>query len=151
MATSKAAPKTSTVTEFPALPKIEVPEAVRAVAEKSVTQAKAAYETMKTSAEEATDMLEEGFAKASKGYTELGQKAIEAARANTNAMFDFAAAMMGVKSVSEAIELQSAHARQQFDLVSAQSRDMAETVGSIAGDVSRPYQAVAARGFAFGK
>ena len=71
------------------IPKMEIPAAFREIAEKSVSQAKENYEKMKSAAEEATDVLEDTYATATKGASEYGLKCIEAARANTNATFDF--------------------------------------------------------------
>src|SRR5262249_43572359 len=87
------------------LPKMEIPAAFRELAEKSVSQAKETYEKMKSAAEEATDVLEDTYATASKGASDYGLKVIEAARANTNAAFDFATQLMTVKSLSEVVEL----------------------------------------------
>src|SRR5215468_3284311 len=72
------------------LPKFEMPAAFRDIAEKSVSQAKENYEKMKAAAEEATDLLEDTYATASKGAADYGVKVIEVARANTNAAFDYA-------------------------------------------------------------
>ena len=46
-------------------------------------------EKLKAVAEEATDVLEETYAAATKGSTEYGLKLIDTARLNTNAAFDF--------------------------------------------------------------
>ena len=69
---------------------MEIPAAFREIAEKSVSQAKETYEKMKSAAEEATDMLEDTYATATKGASDYGLKMIEAARENTNSTFDFA-------------------------------------------------------------
>jgi len=49
------------------IPKMEIPAAFREIAEKSVSQAKETYEKMKSAAEEATDVLEDTYAAATKG------------------------------------------------------------------------------------
>ena len=72
------------------MPKMEVPAAFREFAEKGVNQAKDNWEKMKAATEEATDLIEDSYATASKGAADYGLKLIEAARANTNAAFDFA-------------------------------------------------------------
>ena len=73
------------------MPKMEVPAAFREIAEKGVAQAKEHYEKMKTAAEDATEMLEDTYATASKGCSDYGLKLIETARANSNAAFDCSA------------------------------------------------------------
>src|SRR5262249_61232921 len=95
--------------------KMEIPPAFHKNAEKSVSQAKQTYEKMKPAAEEATDVLEDTYAAATKGASDYGLKVIEAARANTNAAFDFASQLMTVKSLSEMVELSTAHTRKQFE------------------------------------
>ena len=97
------------------VPKMEVPAAFREFAEKSVTQAKDNWEKMKAATEEATDLIEDSYATASKGAADYGLKLIEVSRANTNSMFDFATQLMTVKSLSEAVELSTSHMRKQFD------------------------------------
>ncbi len=107
------------------IPKMEIPAAFREIAEKSVSQAKETYEKMKSAAEEATDVLEDTYAAASKGASDYGLKVIEAARANTNAAFDFATQLMTVKSLSEMVELSTAHTRKQFEALATQSKELA--------------------------
>jgi phasin len=93
------------------MPKVEVPAAFREMAEKSVAQARDGYEKMKAAAEEATDMLEDSYATASKGATEYTLRALEAARDNANAAFDFASELLAVKSLSDVVELTGTHAQ----------------------------------------
>src|SRR5499426_4152161 len=92
------------------IPQMEVPAAFREFAEKSVSQAKETYERMKTAAEQATDVLEDTYATASKGASDYGLKVIEVARNNANATFDFYSRLFTLKSYSELVELSTAHA-----------------------------------------
>ena len=89
------------------MPNMEVPAAFREIAEKGVAQAKEGYEKMKTAAEDATEMLEDTYATASKGYSDYGLKLIETARANSNAAFDLFGELLSAKSVAEVVELYS--------------------------------------------
>jgi phasin len=133
------------------VPKMEVPAAFREFAEKSVTEAKDNWEKMKAATEEASDLIEDSYATASKGAATYGLKLIEASRANTNSMFDYATQMMSVKSLSEAVELSTAHLRKQFDTFSAQSKELtalaqkvtSETVEPIKDSVTSAFKKVA--------
>ena len=49
------------------MPKFETPAAFREMAEKGIAQAKDGYEKMKGAAEQATELLEDTYATASKG------------------------------------------------------------------------------------
>jgi phasin len=142
---SKAAPAASFETpkfEFPhfEIPKMEIPAAFRELAEKSVSQAKETYEKMKSAAEEATDVLEDTYATATKGAADYGLKMIEAARENTNAAFDFASQLMTVKSLSEMVEVSTAHTRKQFETLTAQSKDLAAIAQKVATESVEPVK-----------
>jgi phasin len=122
------------------MPKMEIPAAFREFAEKSVSQAKENYEKMKSAAEEATDLLEGTYATASKGASDYGFKVIEAARANTNAAFDFATELMAVKTFSDFVELSTGHARKQFEALTAQTKELAALAQKVATDTAEPVK-----------
>ncbi len=122
------------------LPKMEVPAAFREFAEKGVSQAKDNWEKMKVASEEATSMIEESYATASKGAADYGLKLIEVARANTNSAFDFAGQLFGTKSLSEAVELSTAHARRQFDTATAQTKELTALAQKVATEASEPIK-----------
>jgi phasin len=129
------------------MPKFEVPAAFREFAEKGVTHAKENYERMKAAAEEATDVLEDTYANATKGAADYGLKLIEATRNNTNAAFDFYTELMAVKSYSEVIELSTAHARKQFEAVTAQTKDLAALAQKVATDTAEPIRGSVSKAF----
>jgi phasin len=122
------------------IPKMEVPAAFRELAEKSVTQAKDNWEKMKAATEEATDLVEESYATASKGCSDYGLKFIEAARANTNAHFDYTAQLFTVKSFAEAVELSTAHLRKQFDTMAAQGKELSALAQKVATETCEPIK-----------
>ena len=132
-----AVPKAETFEAF-SMGTMELPEAFRDIADKTVKQAKDSYEKMRTAAEEATDMLEDQLETTRSGMLALNQKALEVAKANADAAFQFARDVLGVKTVAEVIELQTAFARKQFELVTAQSKEMQVLVQKVATDTTQP-------------
>jgi phasin len=133
-------------TEFPKfpnfeMPRFEVPGAYRELAEKSVVQAKQNYERFKAAAEETNELLESTYTTALRGMSEYGLKAIEAMRDNANAQFDFARDLFAVKSASDVVELSSAHARKQFDALSAQGKELASLAQKVSTDTAEPIKA----------
>jgi phasin len=122
------------------VPKIEIPVVLRELAEKSVSQAKETYEKLKSAADEATDVLEETYATATKGASDLSLKLIEAARENTNAAFDFAAEIMTVKSLSDVVELSTRHTRKQYEAVAAQTKELTAIAQKVAVETSEPLK-----------
>src|SRR5450755_5018124 len=89
----------------------EVPEQMRAFAEKGVSQARDSYAKFKDVAESHNGTIEAVFSNASKGASEYSAKLMEIVKANTTTTLDFAQALIGVKSPSEAMELWTSHAR----------------------------------------
>jgi phasin len=128
-------------------PKFEVPAAFREFAEKGVSQARDNWEKMKVATEEATDLIEGSYATCSKGMVDYGLKLIEAGRANTNAAFDLAGQLMAVKSMSEAVELSTAHARKQFEAMSVQAKELAALAQKVATETSEPIKESVASAF----
>jgi phasin len=122
------------------MPKVEMPAAFREFAERGVAQAKDTYEKMKAAAEEATDVLETTYSTATKGASDYGLKVIEVARTNTNAAFDFAGEVMAAKTLSEVVELTSAHARKQFETLSAQSKELSALAQKVATETAEPIK-----------
>lgn len=105
------------------MPKMEVPAAFREYAEKGIAQAKANYEKVKASADEANGIVEATFKTASKAATDYGTKLTEAARANTNAAFDFAQDAATIKSFSDFITLSTEYSRKQIEVLTAQTKE----------------------------
>nr|WP_306265099.1 phasin [Pararhizobium sp. IMCC3301] len=116
----------------------EVPAMVRDMAEKAVSQSKDGYAKAKAAAEDSFDMVEETLETVRETSLEVQQKAMDNAKASTDAVYDFFKDMFGVKSVSEAVELQTSFARQQFEMLSAQTKDMSELAGKAATESFKP-------------
>ena len=130
------------VSPFPTsvFPGVETPAAFRDIAEKSLSQAKDNYEKMKSAAEEATGVLEDTYATASKGAADYSLKMIEMARDNANAAFDFATELLGAKTFSEFVELSSTHTRKQFEALAEQSKELATLAQKVATEAAEPIK-----------
>src|SRR3954468_2007911 len=83
----------------------EVPEQMRAFAERGVSQARDTYARFKDVAETQNGTMEAVFTRASKGASEYSAKLMEMAKANTSANLDFAQQVLGVRSPSDAMEM----------------------------------------------
>ena len=122
------------------MPAMEVPEAMREFAEKGIAQAREGYAKMKSVAEDATDMIEDSYEAARQRVLDFNMKALDAAKANTDATFDYVKRMMTVRTLAEAVELQTSFAREQFDAYSAQAKDMQAHFQALAEDTTKPIQ-----------
>lgn len=117
---------------------VEMPPVVRDMTEKSVAQVREAYDKVKSSAEEASDMVEDTFETTRKGMMDLNMKALEVTKANSDATYDFFKKALGAKSISEAVELQTAFARECMDTFTSQAKDMQTFGQQFAEDVTKP-------------
>jgi phasin len=125
----------------------EVPEQMRALAEKGVSQARDNYAKFKDVAESHNSTIEAVFASASKGASEYSAKLMEMMKANTSATLDFAQELIGVKTPSEALELWSAHAKKQFETFTAYSKELAELSQKVAAETVEPIKTSASKLF----
>src|SRR5438309_8645989 len=91
----------------------EVPEQVRAFAEKGVSQARDNYAKFKDAAETHNVTIEAVFTSAAKGASEYSTKLMEFMKANTTASLEFAQELLGIKTPAEAMELWTSHTRKQ--------------------------------------
>ena len=123
----------------------EVPEQVRAFAEKGVSQARESYAKFKDVAETHNGTVEAVFASASKGASEYTAKLMEFMKANTTAHRDFTQQLFGLKSPSEALELWTGHTRQQFETLQAQAKELLELTQRVAAETAEPIKASAAK------
>src|SRR6478752_1864209 len=108
----------------------EVPEQMRAFAEKGVSQARDNYAKFKDVAESHNGTMEAVFTTAS-----------------TTASLDFAQSLFGVKSPAEAVELWTAHARKQFETFTANTKELAELTQRVATETVEPIKANATKLF----
>ena len=123
----------------------EVPEQMRAFAEKGVSQARDSYAKFKDAAETHNGTIEAVFTTASKGASEYSAKLMEFMKANTTATLDFAQELLGVKSPTEAVELWTSHTKKQFETLTAQAKELAELGQKIATETAEPIKASASK------
>ena len=106
------------------MPKMEMPAEFREITDKGVASARDTCAKAKVASEEAADLLKNTYATVANAATDYNLKLIEIFRTNTRAAFDHVHELLGVKSPSEFIELSTAHLRKQYDIVSAQNKDL---------------------------
>ena len=123
----------------------EVPEQMRAFAEKGVSQARESYAKFKDAAENQNGTIEAVFTSASKGASEYTAKLMEFMKANTSAHLDFAQELFGVKSPTEALELWTGHSRKRLETLQAQAKELVEISQRVASETAEPIKASASK------
>jgi len=128
--------------EFPKfdLPKMDVPEGLREFAEKGVAQTREVYEKAKATAEEATRVLEDANRAFAKALAEYNRTSLEAGRTNINAAFDWALALAKATSLSEVVEVSTAHMRTRFEAMGEQGKELAALAQKAANDTAEPIK-----------
>ena len=138
--TSKAKTAKHSASPF-AMPKfdlsnMEMPDVFREIAEKGVAQAKDNYERIQAATQEATELLKSAYTTAAEGTADYNRKVIEIACTNAHAAFDYAHELLVVKSPSEFIELSTAHARKQFEAMTAQTKELTELAQKVTTEIA---------------
>jgi phasin len=125
----------------------EVPEQMRAFAEKGVSQARDNYAKFKDAAESHNSAMESFFANASRGAGEYSAKVMEFLKANTTANLDFAQELLGIRSPSQVLELWTAHTRKQVETFAVQARELGELGQKVAAETVEPIKDSASKLF----
>lgn len=147
---AKAAQKTESadVFAFPALDAAPYADQFRTFAEEGMSKSKEAYDKVKTSMEDAQKTVESTMETAQTQSSKVSQAAINAMRANTEAGFAHFEKLLGVKSLAEVFEIQSAFVRKQAEMAVDQAKEM-QTVSKDAIDaMSAPVKAATEKAMA---
>ena len=139
---------TAAGTKSAGTPNMGTPQAMREMAEKGTAQAKQAYDKMSAATTEASSVLQNAGATAAQGFKDSNAKVIEFARINSNAALDFANQLLSVKSPAEFIQLSTEHARKQFEVISAQTKELTALSQKVMLETAEPLKAGAAKAFA---
>ena len=121
----------------------QMPESMRALAEKSVAQTRELYAH---SLEAVLESWESFLVAAGQGSVALNRKAIDIARRNINAGFGLAQRLAGARNLAEAMELQATYWRKQLGELSSQAGEMRTLSTKVTADVAAPIKAQVTRG-----
>jgi phasin len=127
--------------------KTNAPDGLREIADKGVAQTKVNFDKARVATAEAADLLKNSFTTAAKGAADYNIKIFEIARANTNTAFDYAHEMLAVKSVPEFVELSTAHARKQFETMTAQTKELTALAQKMTTDLAEPLKTGVTKAF----
>jgi phasin len=110
----------------------EIPADMRAMAEKSVEQARVAFNTFMTAAQEAMATFE-GQAKAAQaGAKDMSEKALGYAERNVANTFAFADRIVHAKDAQEFLRLQTEFVQAQMKELAEQAKELGESAAKMA-------------------
>ena len=110
--------------QFEAFRDTQVPETVRALAERSVVQTREAYEHSKIALQSVLESWNKSFGAAGQGTMALNSKIIDIAERNIDKNFDFAMSLCRAKNLAEVMELQAAYLQKQFGQLRSQAEEV---------------------------
>ncbi len=108
-------------------PSYEIPSDMRDLAEKSVDQARKAFEGYITAAQKAVGQADDTATSVQSNAKNLGTKAMSFAEHNVRTAFDLAQKLVRAKDLQEVLSLQSEYAKTQMTTI----QDQAKELGSI--------------------
>ncbi|MFN4274521.1 MAG: phasin [Aliihoeflea sp.] len=140
---SKTTAKTAETIEFPTFDATQATDQMRAMAEKSVEQTKEAYAKMKSGAETTQKAFEQSFEAARASSTEMALKSIAAMRAGAESSLSHMEALVGAKTLSDMMELQTAFMRKQIEMSVEQAKEFQSLSTKSFEDVAKPVRELA--------
>ncbi|WP_029075854.1 phasin family protein [Kaistia adipata] len=115
----------------------EIPEQMRVFADKSVDQAKKAFDDFMSATAKAVEKSEASAKSIQTGARDVNRQALAFLEANVAASFDFAQQLVRARTVEEIGQIQQAFLQKQTEAAQSQGRDMADTIGKAAADMQQ--------------
>ena len=113
-------------------PPYEIPNEMRDFAEKSVDQARKAFEGYMDIAQQAAGKIESASHVAGSSAKDATSKAVTFASNNVNAAFEFAQKLVSARDITEIFNIQSAFAKAQLAVMQTQAQELGAMVQSAA-------------------
>jgi phasin len=111
----------------------EIPAEMRAFAEKSVEQAKLAFDSFVSAAQQAVNTAENQAASARTGAKEAGELAMRFAERNIASSFDFAQKLLRAKDPQEVTALHAEYVKSQVATLTDQAKELSKQAAKMAG------------------
>lgn len=115
----------------------EIPEPMRVFADKSVDQAKKAFDDFMAAAVKALDKAETQAKTLQSGSQDLNRQAVGFVESSIATTFEFAQKMVRASTIEELGELQKEYLAKQVEAVRDQSRSVSEMIGRVASDATK--------------
>jgi phasin len=114
--------------------RFELPPEVRNMAERSVEQARQAFDGFIAAAQQAVTAFEGQAETARKGAKDVTEKAMSFAQHNIANSFELAQQLIRAKDVQEVMKLQNEYITRQMQAFTEQARTLGESTGQAAQD-----------------
>ena len=113
-------------------PQLEIPEAVRELAERNVEQARSAYNQFMDMARKAQDAVTKSQGAMAAGALDIQARSLKYAEQNINASFNFAADLARARDLKEYLEIQTRYAQKQMQDYAKQAQELGSLLAEAA-------------------
>ena len=118
-------------------PQLDISNEMRAVAERSVEQAKVAFQQLMQAAEESISTSEERGETSQVGALDISKKAMTSAERNVLSAFELAQKIVHTKDTQELVRMQTEFLQSQMQALGEQVKDLGETISKAAMDSAK--------------
>ena len=118
-------------------PRFEIPEQVREVADKSVGQARKAFEQFLDATQKAMSTAETSARSVTEGAADVSRQSLSFVEENVAASFDLAQRLVQARTPQEIAALQQEYIRRQMKNLTEQGKQLGEMAARAAGDAGR--------------
>ena|SRR5689334_6831342 len=116
-----------------------VPPEMRALAEKSVEQARKAFDGFVDAAEKAAADFQQQSKTARVGARDVAQKAIAYAEQNVASSFDLAQKLMAARDINEVVKLHADYVRRQMEVLAEQAKELGQTAAKAGPEAPKSH------------
>jgi phasin len=118
--------------------RFDVPPEMRAFAEKSVEQARQAFDGFISAAHHAVNVVESQAQTARQGARGVTDKAMTFAEQNVASSFEFAQQLVRAKDIQDVMKLQADYIKEQMQTFSEQAKELGESTTKAATEAATP-------------
>src|SRR4029453_1866767 len=124
----------------------QVPEEMRTMAERSVTQTRQALDSFLGAARRTAETMEQTTDKLQAGAKDMAQRTLSAAEQNIRTSLDYAERLVRAKDLQEAAQIQSEFVRSQSEAMQAQMKEFGSAAQSAMGQASDQAASASTKG-----
>ena len=113
-------------------PQFEIPNAVRELAERNITQVRQAYDQVVRLMRKAQETMVKSQGAMTQSALEIQAKSLQFAQSNIESNFRFASELARAKDLKEYLEVQSRYAQEQLETYARQAQEITRLMGEAA-------------------
>ncbi|HEU4805598.1 MAG TPA: phasin [Nitrobacter sp.] len=118
--------------------RFEIPNDMRAMAEAGFEQARKAFESFLSGAQQTTSSIEERNEAVRGSVRDISSKAISFAQQNVTASLDYAEKLVRASDLSEVMRLHTEYVQSQMKALTEQASEIGQSMGRAAMEMGKP-------------